>query len=85
MNREQLIHGLRQLKVQTGSLACMGCRHEDNCGIKGCALIRAAIEQLEVIQGFEEWLREQAKSDKKQAIGDDPDESAQKASGERLP
>lgn len=85
MNREQLIHGLRHLKVQTGSLACMGCQHEDNCGIKGCALIRAAIEQLEVIQGFEEWLQEQATSDKKQAMGDDPDESAQETAGERLP
>lgn len=84
MNREQLLHGLRHLKVQTGSLACMGCQHEDNCGIKGCALIRAAVEQLEVLQCFEEWLQ-QATSDKKQAIGDDPDESTQKASGERLP
>lgn len=78
MNRGQLIHGLRQLKVQTGSLACMGCQHEDNCGIKGCALIRAAVEQLEVFRGFEEWLQ-------KQAMGDDLDESTQKASGERLP
>lgn len=89
MNRGQLIHGLRQLKVQTGSLACMGCQHEDNCGIKGCVLIRAAVEQLEVLQGFEDWLQEQATkqatSDKKQAIGDDPDESAQETSGKRLP
>lgn len=89
MNREQLLHSLRQLKVQTGSLACISCQHEDNCGIKGCALIRAAIEQLEVLQSFEEWLRKQATkqatSDKKQAIGDDPDESAQEAAGERLP
>lgn len=85
MNRACLIHELNHLKVQTGSLACMGCQHEDNCGIKGCALIRAAIEQLEVIQGFEEWLREQATSDKKQAMGDDPDESAQETAGERLP
>lgn len=54
MNREQLLHSLRQLKVQTGSLACISCQHEDNCGIKGCALIRAAIEQLEVLQSFEE-------------------------------
>lgn len=84
MNREQLLHGLRHLKVQTGSLACMGCQHEDNCGIKGCALIRAAVEQLEVLQGFEEWLQ-QAISDKKQAIGDDPDESAQETARERLP
>ena len=84
MNRAYLIHELNHLKVQTGSLACMGCQHEDNCGIKGCALIRAAVEQLEVLQGFEEWLQEQATSDKKQAIGDDPDEGTQKASGKRL-
>ncbi len=84
MNRAYLIHELNHLKVQTGSLACMGCQHEDNCGIKGCALIRAAVEQLEVLQGFEEWLQ-QAISDKKQAIGDDPDESAQEAAGEWLP
>lgn len=82
MNRACLIHELNHLKVQTGSLACMGCQHEDNCGIKGCALIRAAVEHLEVFQGFEEWLQKQAK---KQAIGDDPDESAQEAAGERLP
>lgn len=67
MNREQLLHGLRQLKVQTGSLACLGCQDEDNCGIKGCALIRAAVEHLEVFQGFEEWLQKQAK---KQATSD---------------
>lgn len=34
--------------VQTGSLVCLGCGYEHNCGIKGCALIRAAVEQLEV-------------------------------------
>ncbi|WP_294526423.1 hypothetical protein [uncultured Allofournierella sp.] len=61
MNRACLIHELNHLKVQTGSLACMGCQHEDNCGIKGCALIRAAVEHLEVFQGFEEWLQKQAK------------------------
>ena len=65
MNRAYLIHELNHLKMQTGSLACLGCQHEDNCGIKGCALIRAAVEQLEVFQGFEEWLQEQATSDKK--------------------
>lgn len=80
MNRAYLIHELNHLKVETGSLACMGCQHKDNCGIKGCALIRAAVEQLEVLQGFEEWL-DTAIKDK----GDDPDESAQEAAGERIP
>lgn len=89
MNRTYLIHELNHLKVQTGSLACISCQHEDNCGIKGCALIRAAIEQLEVLQSFEEWLQKQAKkqatSDKKQAMGDDLDESTQETSRERIP
>lgn len=67
MNRACLIHELNHLKVQTGSLVCLGCQHEDNCGIKGCALIRAAVEHLEVFQGFEEWLQKQAK---KQATSD---------------
>ena len=47
MQRDELIQALRQLKVQTGSLACLGCGHEHNCSIHGCAIIRAAIEALE--------------------------------------
>lgn len=80
MRMTELIKALRGLKVETGSLVCTGCQHKDNCGIKGCALIRAAVEQLEVLQGFEEWL-DTAIKDK----GDDPDESAQEAAGERIP
>lgn len=48
LEHKELTAQLRRMSVETGSLACMGCRHEDNCGIKGCALIRAAVEQLEV-------------------------------------
>ena len=62
MNRGQLIYDLQQLKVQTSSLACMGCQHEDNCGIKGCALIRAAVEELTAQQEFEAWLRLEMKN-----------------------
>lgn len=47
MRRNELIQALRQLKVQTGSLACLGCGHEHNCSIEGCAIIRAAVEALE--------------------------------------
>ncbi len=42
-----LIGALKKLKVQTGSLACLGCYHEHSCGTRGCAIIRAAIEELE--------------------------------------
>ena len=46
MNDRELIAALRRLKVQTGSLACLGCGHEHNCSTSGCAIIREAIEVL---------------------------------------
>lgn len=48
MNREQVIKGLRRLKVETGSLACIGCECEDGCSINGCAIIGDAIRFLSV-------------------------------------
>lgn len=48
MNREQVIKNLRRLKVQTGSLACIGCECEDVCSINGCAIIGDAIRILSV-------------------------------------
>ena len=47
MNRTKLIAALKELKVNTGSLACYGCGHEHSCGIHGCAIINAAVEELE--------------------------------------
>ena len=46
MKTDELIKALGRLKVQTGSLACLGCKHEDTCGEHGCALIREAVTQL---------------------------------------
>ena len=46
MKTDELIKALGQLKVQTGSLVCLGCGHEHNCGVHGCALIREAVNQL---------------------------------------
>lgn len=42
-----LIEALRRLSVQTGSIACLGCEYECDCGIHGCAIICAARERLE--------------------------------------
>lgn len=47
MSDRELIAALRRLKVETGSLACMGCGHEHNCGIHGCAILRKTIAWLE--------------------------------------
>lgn len=42
MNDKDLLQALRRLKVETGSLACLGCGHEHNCGLNGCAILREA-------------------------------------------
>lgn len=41
MRDEDLLAALRQLKVQTGSLVCLGC------GIHGCAILQKTIAWLE--------------------------------------
>lgn len=50
MSNRELITALGRLKVETGSLACMGCGHEHNCGVRGCAVIREALEALQRFQ-----------------------------------
>lgn len=46
MNDKELLAALGRLKVETGSLACMGCGYERSCGVHGCAVLRAAEERL---------------------------------------
>ena len=45
--KAETIKALRGLKVHTKSLNCLGCGHEPNCGIHGCAIIRKAMEEAE--------------------------------------
>lgn len=47
MTINELITALQRLKVETGNIACLGCGHEHNCGIHGCAIIREATEKLD--------------------------------------
>lgn len=47
MTDKELIASLKRLKVQTGSLACLGCGREHNCEIHGCAILREAIAFVE--------------------------------------
>ena len=54
MKTDELIEALRRLKVQTGSLACLGCGHEHNCGTGGCAIIREAADKLQAVAEFSE-------------------------------
>lgn len=48
MSDSDLIRALRRIKVETGSLVCLGCGHEHNCSTHGCAVINEAIARLEV-------------------------------------
>ncbi len=47
MNDKDLLQELRRLKVEIGIHACLGCGHEHNCDIHGCAIIREAAERIE--------------------------------------
>ena len=74
MKDKDLVNAIRRLKMETGSLACMGCGHTRNCGVSGCAIMReaagrianqrthiAALQQeIEKLRGQNEQLREAA-------------------------
>ena len=47
MTNEEIVKWLRSKKVETGSLLCLGCGHEHNCGVHGCAVMRAAADAME--------------------------------------
>ena len=46
MKDKDLVSAIRRLKVETGSLACMGCGHEHNRGVSGCAVMREAADRI---------------------------------------
>ena len=50
MTNEEIMKWLRSKKVETGSLLCLDCGHEHNCGIHGCAVMRAAADAMENLQ-----------------------------------
>ena len=50
MTNEEIVKWLRSKKVETGSLLCLDCGHEHNCGIHGCAVMRAAADAMENLQ-----------------------------------
>lgn len=70
MTDVEILVALSHLKVQTGSLACLGCGHEHNCGVHGCTILREAAgliekltdrcaryaEEIAVLQEREKWV-----------------------------
>ena len=51
MNDRELIASLRRLKVEPGSISCLGCGYEHNCSVRGCRIMRVAAERLEQLTG----------------------------------
>lgn len=49
MKNEELAAALRRMKVETGSLVCLGCGKEHDCSTHGCAILREASERLQDI------------------------------------
>lgn len=47
MTTNDLLEALARLRVETGSLACLGCGREHNCSTHGCQILREAATQLE--------------------------------------
>lgn len=47
LEHKELTAQLRRMSVETGSLMCLGCGYEHNCGIHGCALLRQAVKTIE--------------------------------------
>ena len=54
---DELIRQLSRMKVQTGSLICLGCGLEHNCGIHGCAVLRRAVSAVRELDELRERLR----------------------------
>lgn len=66
METSELVKALNRLKVETGSLVCLGCGHEHNCGVHGCAVLREAIRALEDAEGKADAAARTAKHYKEQ-------------------
>ena len=59
MTTNYLLEALARLRVETGSLACLGCGHEHNCSTHGCAILRAAADLIERLTAESADLRKE--------------------------
>ena len=61
MTTEALLKALARLRVETGSLACLGCGYEHNCSVHGCALLSEAWDKLDYLRRREDALYDEVK------------------------
>lgn len=65
MTPNNLVSALRRLRLETGSIACLGCGHEHGCSVHGCAIIREAADLIEAIVVMIDDAPYYAKTEKK--------------------
>lgn len=56
MGKKEIVRALERMKVERGSLICLGCGYEDDCSIRGCAVIRAAADAIRSQIGEDEKM-----------------------------
>jgi len=59
MTTDDLLQALARLRVETGSLACLGCGREHNCSTKGCRILREAADLIRQLSDENTELREE--------------------------
>lgn len=72
MKDTELVAALRQLKVNTKSLSCLGCGYEHNCSIHGCHLIGMAADRLNevgILLSIVRGMHAEAKGAEKSLLG----------------
>lgn len=77
MKIEKLITALRRLKVETGSLPCLGCGYEHGCSLHGCVIINEALERITMLK--EHFSEESALKMAAQALETTPEALRQSA------
>lgn len=77
MKIEELITALRRLKVETGSLPCLGCGYEHGCSLHGCVIINEALERITMLK--EHFSEESALKMAAQALETTPEALRQSA------
>ena len=61
---EKILQALKRLRVETGSLAYLGCGREHNCGTHGCAILRQAADLIERLTARGEMMKGTSNFDK---------------------
>lgn len=62
MTTNDLLEALARLRVETGSLACLGCGREHNCSTHGCQILRKAAARLKYLEAEKAALLTLAKN-----------------------